>query len=144
MYQTIHRGLSVLTQETRYRPLLRVMLALYVLTLGLLLSLNIIDAATDVDAEAILQLQRSNLAVGVFSTLLGLTGPASVILLWVLMLHHWRMHDFKSVAWKNLWLAALLLGNILLTPAYYLAVFEWGKTLQASNEGKQAERSRVN
>ncbi len=138
MYAKIYRTLSLLTQETRYRPLIRLMVVLYALTLGLLLSLNIIDALTNIDLEAILNLQRSHLAIGIFATLLSIPGPASIGILWVLMLHHWRTHAFQPPGWKDLWLAALLFGNILLTPVYYVVVFELGRTLRKSNEGNPA------
>jgi hypothetical protein len=117
-------------RETSYKYLIRVIAALSILTIGLLLFLSIIDAATDVDVEAILDLQRSNLAVGAFTTVLGLTGPTSAMALWILMLYHWGTHHFKSAGQKRFWLAVLLLGNIGLAPVYYFVVFELGRTLR--------------
>lgn len=111
-------------RETSYRCLIRVMAALSILTIGSLLFVSAIDAATDVDVEAILDLQRSNLAVGPFTTLLGLTGPTSAMALWILMLYHWGTHRFKSAGQKKFWLAVLLLGNVGLAPVCYFVVFE--------------------
>jgi hypothetical protein len=116
------------------RYIVRVMAVFSAVTLGVFLSLNILTAVTDIAPKAIIDLQKSNVIVGALGILLGLTGPTSMVMLWVFMLYHWGTHQFKSRGLKRLWLAALLLGNMLTALVYYLFVFELGRTLQ-TNQG---------
>ncbi len=115
-----------------YRRVVRVMAVIAVLTLGVLLSLSILDGTTEIDLEAIIDLQETNLLVGILGNLLGLTGPISIMGLWILMVYHWGTHRFKTQRQKKLWLTGLLLGNSVFAPIYYLVVFELGMTLDDS------------
>ena len=109
---------------------MRIIAALSAITIGLLLLLYILTMAMDIDPKLIIDLQKANVGIGALGVLLGLFGPISVMLLWVLMLYHWGTHQFESAHHKKVWLVVLLLGNVLSALVYYFVVFEMGKTLR--------------
>jgi hypothetical protein len=116
-----------------FRYFARVVAALSILVLGVLLLLNILTEVFDIEPRAIIDLQRY-LVVEILVSFLAYTGPVSVMILWILMLYHWGTHEFKSRTLKKSWLAALLLGNIAISPIYYVVVVEMHRTLRDAGE----------
>lgn len=112
------------------RYAIRVMAAASAVTIALLLFLNLLTMMTDIAPKAIVDIQRSNRVIGTLVALLSPIGPASMMLLWIVMLYHWRTHRFQSPESKKAWIVVLLVGNVLTALAYYFFVFELRWTLQ--------------
>jgi len=107
-------------KKTKSKILIRIAASISVLTFGILILLNIIDP----DPKAVEEFQKSNIVIKSFSVALGLFGPISVGVFWVLMLRHWGTTQFKSSIQKKTWLVLMTLGNIGGAFAYYFLVFE--------------------
>jgi hypothetical protein len=121
--------------EKTPRLWLRVVAALSICTTGLLLLLNILMSIGAIDFQIIDNLQTANAGVETFVALFSVVGPFAVMALWVLMLYHWGTHEFTSPAQKKLWLAVLLLGNIVTSPIHYFIVVEMRRTVRQAGEG---------